>query len=221
MTPLCVTATLAGPVALPHGPIAFEALVGAAIVVRDGMVPATMASEIVPLPIPIARHEGGVYLSSVGVYAVEARENRFINRRFPVPEAQAFGDAKLKRIDIAAGAQKSYRLPLETMHLVDDRMTWWCIGDCDEIAGLLTGCIGYLGKRRGVGVGKVARWSVETCEPWSGGIFPIVSSDGQPMRSLPMPWPDLADDVEQAYRTTEPPYWDRSREVLCAVPRWR
>ena len=108
-------------------------------------------------------------------------------------------------------------MPLETMHLRGDAMTWWCIGDREEIASLLRGCIGYLGKRRAVGHGPIARWEVEPCETWEG--FPVVRA-GRPLRPLPLDWPGLASEPETAYRVLAPPYWRRNREELCAVPAW-
>jgi CRISPR type IV-associated protein Csf3 len=126
----------------------------------------------------------------------------------------------LRHIRINAGPCKSYRIPLETRHLEEDRLTWWCVGDASAIRDLL-GWITYLGKKRSVGLGKVRRWTVEPCVPPWGDGFPVVR-DGQPMRSLPPDWPGLADDVERAYRVlgcVDGPYWDKTREEICAVPR--
>ena len=218
MTPLRVRADLAGAICVPSTPVAFDALLGAALALRDGLPPPANARECVPLDIPIARSEcGRVYLASHGHCQVETREAEYTNRRFPIPEAQFFGVPKLRRIDIGAGSAKSYRIPRERSHLVDDAMTWWAIGDEVAIRELLTTRIGYLGKRRGVGLGKVARWTVESCETWPG--FPV-TRDGYPLRSLPLDWPGLASDVERAEQVLTPPYWDNSRREPCAVPSW-
>ena len=124
-------------------------------------------------------------------------------------------EKRFKRINIAAGAQKSYRLPLETQHLKDDALRWWCIGDRDEISELLS-LVGYLGKRRGVGLGAVLSWSVEPCTPWGDG-FPVVR-DGWPLRPLPHDWPGISSRAPRAYRTMTFPYYQHTREELCAVP---
>jgi hypothetical protein len=213
-SPLTVTATLRGAVAVPNGPIAFDGLLGAAVAMREGLVASTQA-ELLPIALPLAQ-ERGVYLASDGVANIELHEHRFINRRFPLAEAQTMGDAKLRRIQLTSGRCKSFRLPLDTVHLDGDRMTWWALGDRSAIEALLAE-IRYLGKRRAVGLGAVARWDVAPCEPWQG--FPVVR-DGEPLRSLPIDWPGLAPDVERAMRCLVPPYWRRDAEELCAVPRW-
>lgn len=212
--PLVITATLRAAVAIPNGPIAFDALLGAAVAMREGLV-ASMQDELLPIVVPLAR-ERGVFLASDGVASVELHEHRYINRRFPLGEAQTMGEPALRRIQINGGPCKSFRLPLDTVHLEGDRMTWWALGDRAAIESLLAE-IRYLGKRRAVGLGAVARWDVAPCEPWPG--FPVVR-DGQPTRSLPVDWPGLAAGVERAMRCLAPPYWRRHAEELCAVPRW-
>lgn len=217
MMPLQVTATLHGEIALPNGPLALDALIGWAIVMRDALPVATIAEECVPLSIPIEKEPAGrFYMASFSCGTVEARTNRYVNRRFPIPEAQMLAAPKFKTIKISAGATKSYRLPLEMVHYDGDSLTWWCIGEPVEIRELLA-LVGYLGKRRAVGYGRVEQWSVEPCATWRG--FPVVR-DGQPLRSLPPDWPGLSNDVERAFRVLEPPYWRRSAEELCVVPRW-
>jgi len=212
--PLIITAELLGPIALPGGPLAIDALLAAAVARRDGMPPPLSAADVQPIEIPIEREpDGRFHLASFSVSEVECVERRWVNRRFPLAEAQAMGDAKLRRVLISAGPCKSYRLPLEGQHMVNDAMCWWCIGERVEIAQLLA-IISYLGKKRGVGLGKVRRWSVEPCEPWDG--FPVVR-DGRPLRSLPPDWPGLA-DPQMAYRTLTYPYWAHAKEQLCAVP---
>jgi CRISPR type IV-associated protein Csf3 len=175
-----------------------------------------MSDDPPPIEIPVQREpEGSFHLCSFSVSEPEVHENRWVNRRFPIPEAQLMAGPKLRRIDIRAGAQKSYRLPLETCHLKDDTIRWWCIGEPAEIEELLQ-LIGYLGKRRGVGLGAVRSWVVEAYEPWGDG-FPVVR-DGYPLRPLPPDWPGLAEDTVTAYRTITFPYWQHTREELCAVP---
>lgn len=217
MTPLAVTARLRGAVSLPNGPIALDGLLAAAVAMRDGLPPPASAEDCVPVEIPVAREPAGrFYLATCGAYEVETREQRWVNRRFPIPEAQAMALPTFNRIRISAGAQKSYRLPLEAMYLVDDTMRWWCIGDRDEIVSLLA-LIPSIGKKRSTGHGTVAEWSVSPCEVWEG--FPVLRY-GQPLRPLPQDWPGLLSGCELAYRTLTYPYWRRDSEELCAVPAW-
>lgn len=218
MIPLRITATLRGGGALPNGPIMLDSLLGAAICTRDGIPPAHMKAELVPLDIPIAKSPcGRVYLCSASEGVIEANEARFVNRKFPIAEAQALAAPSFKRIQINGGPCKSYRLPLVLQHYEHDQLRWWAIGD-EHLVRALLALIGYLGKRRAVGHGPVAQWDVEPCEPWGHG-FPVVR-EGQPTRPLPTDWPELAPDVEQAYRVLLPPYWRREDEELCVVPRW-
>jgi hypothetical protein len=212
--PLAITARLQGAVALPYGPLALDSLLAAAVARRDGIPPALSPAEVQPIEIPVEREPGGrFHLASFSVSETECIERRWVNRRFPLAEAQAMGDAKLRRILISAGPCKSYRLPLETRHMVDDELRWWCIGEREEIEPLLA-ITSYIGKKRGVGRGRVVRWTVEPCELWDG--FPVVR-DGKPLRPLPPDWPGL-DDPAMAYRTLTYPYWIHAEEKLCAVP---
>ena len=51
-------------------------------------------------------------------------------------------------------------------------------------------------------------------EPWDG--FPVVCG-GRALRPLPVDWPGLVEPAK-AYHTLTYPYWEHSREELCAVP---
>lgn len=211
--PLRITALLGSGTALPYGPLALDALLAWAVAAREGfMAPVDGYREI---EIPVAREPGGrFHLASFSCGEVVAHEASWVNRRFPVPEAQALAEPGFRRIQINAGAQKSYRIPLELQHFRDQRLTWFALGDGDRIADLLS-LVTHIGKRRGVGHGWVREWRVEPCEPWPG--FPVLR-DGQPMRPLPLDWPGLAEDAERRYCRATYPYWRRVDEVACAVP---
>lgn len=214
MIPLAITASLSGAVSLPHGPLALDGLLAWAVATRMGKPPASV--EMIPIEIPVEREPGGrFHLCSFSVGENELAEHRWINRRFPTPEAQLMGGPKLRRIDVRAGAQKSYRLPLEAEHQSNDELRWWCIGEPEEIRELLA-LVGYLGKRRAVGNGRVARWLVEPCEPWGAG-FPVVRLDGMPLRTLPLDWPGVAADADVGVNTLTYPYWQHHSEEPCFV----
>jgi len=192
-----------------------DGLLAYAVSVRDKLPPALDASQVVPIEIPIERAEGGrFHLCTSARFEVEQHERRWLNRRFPIPEAQIMGNAKVRSINIAGGPCKSYRIPLHCAHLVDDEIAWLCLGDLDAISELL-GLISHLGKRRGVGLGKVVEWRVEQCDSWDEG-FPIVR-DGQPQRPLPHDWPGL-DNPMLAQHVLSYPYWRHTEEEPCAVP---
>ncbi len=214
MIPLHVTATLGGAISLPDGPVALDGLLAWAVATRDGLPPLVPGEDPPQVEIPVERESGGrFHLASCSIGTFEQMEHRWVNRRFPEAEAMALGGPKLKRVRINAGPGKSYRLPLETGHLVDDKLEWWCIGAEEEVRALLS-MVHYLGKRRAVGLGRVISWLVEPCEPWDG--FPVVR-DGRPLRTLPLDWPGLV-DPPTAYRTLTYPYWRRWLEEPCAVP---
>ena len=217
MTPLRVTARLAGVICLPTYPLALDALLAYAVCVRDGIQPATLPSELVDVEVPLQRSAcGAFHLASCGAYKLERAELRHIHKRAPIEQYQAIGGDKIKRVMITAGPNKSYRIPLETKHLVNDTIEWWCVGDAEQIESLLS-LIHYLGKRRGVGLGRVSKWTIEAMGPrqlWEG--FPVVRS-GKPLRNLPPDWPGLV-DPECAYANLTYPYWVGATEQLCAVP---
>ncbi len=216
MIPLSIAAQIRGAIAMPHGPIALDALLAYAVVMRDRIPFATSPDEIQPIEIPVQREPcGRFHLASCAVYTEECHENRWINRRFPVQEAQMLGDRSVRRVGVTGGPGKSYRLPLDTMHLVGDTLRWWCIGEIEPIRELL-GLIWYLGKKRSTGLGHVISWDVSPCETWPG--FPVVLA-GRPLRHLPPDWPGLVDpDIAIANITYPYQVQLNPNETVCAVP---
>lgn len=215
MISLRVDALLAGGICLPNGPLALDALLTYAMAQRDGLDPPRSAEECRDLPIPLAELDG-IWMASFSAYEVETREAEYTNRRFPLSEAQDMGERRLKRVQLTAGPSKSYRLPRERMHMRDDRMTWWALGDIEAVRNLLLEWVPYLGKRRGVGLGRVREWAVTPCEPWEG--FPVLRG-GAPTRPLPLSWPGVDWTIaDRAVCALRPPYWAHHRREECAVP---
>ena len=215
MQPLHITAIIPGPIALAQGRLAFDALLAATIAVRDNIPPAMSVEELVPIEVPIQREPAGrFHLASFAIGQPVQHELRYVNRRFPIEQAQMFAESSVRVLRINAGPSKSYRIPLETMHLLHGRLDWWCVGDAVAI-GVLLESITHLGKKRNVGLGKVGTWSVRPCEPWGDG-FPVVR-DSRALRTLPPDWPGLVEyDIRQARLTY--PYWLRDGLESCAVP---
>lgn len=216
--PLRITAEIEGRIALPSGPMAIDSLLAAMVARRLDLPPLLLPTEALPIEIPVARAPSGgtFHLASFSLGAFERFGVKWVNRRFPIAEAQALGSTKIRTISIKAGPCKSYRIPLPAGHLVKDSLTWYVIGDRAAIAALLSLC-SYLGKRRATGLGRVVRWSVESCEPWGPG-FPILRPDGTPTRTLPADWPGVRAGAEQAFKTITYPYVDKTQEVLCYAP---
>lgn len=217
MIPLRVRAHLRGQIALPKGPPALDSLLIALTCERDGIEPpATPQLARRDIEIPIAKEPAGrFHLASFGVFVPERFENRFVNRRFPIDVAQDWGERALRRVQINSGLNKSFRVPMETMHVAGDVVLWFCVGEPEAVRALLSFCTS-LGKRRGVGIGRVRAWEVEPIEPWEG--FPCVYK-GQALRPLPVDWPGLV-APRTAMRVLSPPYTDKLREEPLAVPSW-
>lgn len=214
MIPLRITATLDSAVAFHHQ-IHLDALIMSAVATRDNVPPAAIEAELVPLDIPVQRSSCGRYhLATIGFCEVEARELKYINRRYPLEQAQWIGEAKIKRVNLSAGPQKMFRIPIETKLLRGDKVTWWCVGLPVEIEALLMLVTG-LGKRRAVGLGAIREWLVEPCDPWPG--FPVLSADGEAMRNLPLDTPGLK-TFDLAHERVEPPFWMHAGRVEMARP---
>ena len=214
MVPLRITAHLDGAIARTHDAYRLDSLLDWASYPERGIEHPTSAEEweATHEEIPIARSScGRFHLVSDGVYDIELADNRWVNRRFPILEAQMLGDAKLRRVDVKAGAQKSFRLPLETVHLVGDQITWVAVGDAEKIRSLLR-WVSYLGKRRAVGNGRVERWVVEPTESWGEG-FPVLAA-GAPTRALPIDLPGIAGGGTRSGRYTYPYHYRWLEEVI-------
>lgn len=214
-SPLAIVARLGGALSLPSGPLALDALLASAVALRDDLPPVSVVG-VLPIEIPIQREPAGrFHFASFSESAAEEHELRWLNRRFPLAEAQALGNSKLKRVNLQGGPCKSFRTPIETTHLLDDTIRWWCLGEEVEIRALL-GLVTHLGKRRGVGLGRVVEWTVSPCEPWPG--FPVVR-DGSPLRPLPLDWPGIEEPEAYAgVACLTYPYWQREREEVLAMP---
>lgn len=219
MKPLRITAKLAEGIVL-RAPLMLDGILAWVVCARERRLSPLPGDAIEPVDIPIELEPGGrFHLCSQGLHEVEASSLRYKNRRAPWVEYARFGTSKIKRVDIAAGANKSYRVPYSLDLLRDDRIVWYCIGDPDGIRDLLRD-VHYLGRHRGAGKGRLdlhgQPWRVEECETWGDG-FPVVDANGKAMRALPLDWPGLVES-RQSFRNVTFPYWDKTREALCAVP---
>ena len=217
MRPLRVEAYLVSRVVMPvEGVLHLDAILMAAHARRDGLpmlADQGAVERAEPLPIPIAKSDcGRYYLASASVGVPVARELRYVQRRFPLSEAIAMGGSSLKRVATNAGACKAFRVPVETTHV--PTLVWYAVGEPHEVRELL-GWVTRLGRRRAVGEGEVRAWRVEDCDPWEG--FPVLSSDGRPLRYLPLDTPGLGEHTPRWARLM-PPYWGRVGEEAVACP---
>lgn len=214
--PLRVTARLWGRLMLPHeGVLYLDALLMAARARLDCMPPITDESQIVEIPIPVAKSScGRYYLASASIARVVERETRHVNKRFPTAEWQQLGGQKANRVQLSAGPSKHFRTPTEAHRLEADELVWYCVGDADQIRELLAS-ITALGRLRGHGEGEVREWRVEPCETWHG--FPVLAVDGAALRTLPLDTEGLRAHYRRQGNLL-PPYWRRSTETEVAAP---
>lgn len=220
-TALRIECHLDGEVHLPDHWIALDALVAYAVVIREGLPPLDCQPDRRPVPIeiPIEREPGGrFHLATLGVYTEELHRLTYQHRRFPLDQAQTLGLRTIRRVQIDAGPSKSYRIPRPVTHVAGDVIRFWCVGDADRLRVLLE-LIMHLGRKRAAGMGRIRAWTVEPCEPWGPG-FPVVGSDGKPLRQLPLDWPGLVEPQEAIRRITYPYYSTWVEEELLAVPEW-
>lgn len=225
MIPLRVTATLETAIANPLRPPALDGLLAfVQAVYVEAREPADPRLPVPPVSLDgvLARSScGRYYLASFALAEVEQWERgRYVNRRFPLNEAQMVGAAEGKQrlgtLSLQGGPCKSFRIPLETAHLKGDVITWYAVGDADEVRARLA-WVTHLGKRRGVGLGRIGRWTVEPCASWGEG-FPVIR-DGRPTRNLPRDamHPEAAQAFE-GFGCVTFPYFERDREELCLMP---
>jgi CRISPR type IV-associated protein Csf3 len=215
MTPIVVRAHMRSSVCLPADSVALDSLLAAAVCVRDHIPPALSEKDIVPIEIPLAREPGGrFHLASVGHLSVLEHELQHTNKRAVVEEYKVLGK-KIGSVNLSSGHDKPARIPRPVMHT--DLVTWWAMAtDVDDVRSLL-GIVSHVGKKRSVGLGKVARWEVEATEPWGDG-FPILLPDGTPTRPIPSDYSGVREDAQRGWRCVTYPYWRKSAEESCYLP---
>lgn len=218
MIPIRIIADMMSRTVVSDDGLHLDSLLMAAVAKRDGLPPLLSQRQAIdaePLQIPIALSPcGRYYLATSALGHVEARENRYVNRRFPLHESIALGDESFKRVMLSSGSCKGFRVPVESSHV--DRWTWYAVGDLEAVRELVP-LVTRLGKRRSVGEGLVRAWTVEKCEPWAGA-FPVLDVDGMPLRNVPLDTPGLSDRYVARIGRLRPPYWLRhdEHEVACA-----
>ena len=115
-----------------------------------------------------------------------------------------------EKISVSSGRYKGYHHPLSLV--VTPRVEWYCLGDAEGIAKLLTK-ITHLGKKRSQGWGEVLRWSIYKSDrdrsQWSDA--------GRPMRALP----HRQGDYRRGFHGIRPPYWHHQvkRDLILPDPR--
>lgn len=210
MEPLQVTATLVSPFAVPLYPVAIDGLLAAMVCERRGLIAGV--GDMQHVDVPVQRSDCGRYhLASVSHYQAHSHMLGHVIKRPAVVEFMHLGDAKIKSVNTGTGRNKAFRIPQPKA--LTKLMRWWCVGEADPVRELL-GLVTHLGKKRSVGHGKVAAWTVEPCAAWPG--FPVLRPDGTPMRNLPMDTPGLGPETAVGWGPLTYPYWDQNAAIEVA-----
>jgi hypothetical protein len=123
---LLIVAEVMAPVFVPAGAIHLDALLASAVARRDGLPPPLDPTTMVRVEIPIERSPcGRVHMCSSSIFGVECRETQYTNRRPPIAEYQTMGNERMRRVDIATGPNKGYRIPRPVCHLMADEVRWY------------------------------------------------------------------------------------------------
>lgn len=133
------------------------------------------------------------------------------NKRFDLQYAN-YTDAA--RVDIKSGTYKAYHHPIFYRSALE--VWWWCVGDAEAIADLLTGVFG-LGQKRYMGWGRVLSWSItETKADYS------TIKDGILTRAIPSQFVAKQGIMPRnlhaiSMRGIRPPYWDKHNQQMAGV----
>lgn len=215
--PLMVVAELDGSIIIPRMMPALDGLLAYAIAQEHGLPPIEAQGDDAPtIEVPLARSRCGQYhQASFGIGRAGQAELQYYHRKWPIEASQAISSLKTTTVDVASGRNKSYRLPVERVHLETDRVWWFAVGHIEEVRNLLI-WVTRLGKKRAMGAGKVAQWRVQPVEAWGVG-FPVVSPEGEALRPLPADDPRLVGNIEGNAVLTYP-YHQPWREQWLALP---
>lgn len=143
---------------------------------------------------------------SMGQFEEKCETIEYAHKRVSPMAAERYVDFGRRRGKIVTGGgpYKSWRKPI-LVKLIPS-VTWYCVGDAEEIKRLLEP-ITHIGGRRGSGYGLVREWRVE---PWDED-WSVYGRNGELMRPLP----DPNGTEEQGIR---PPYWSPRNWRVCRMP---
>lgn len=137
------------------------------------------------------------------------RHRHSFRKKPPLNEVRGFTNEK--SVNIAAGAYKGIDLAFEGRYA--DVITWYALGDADEIRRLLDR-VTSLGKKHNLGWGRVSSWTVV---PGPGGVDWTTMRLGSALvRPMPVLWPHAVDaDGPALRRSVRAPHWLPSRLTTC------
>lgn len=214
MKKLTITAHLEAPVMMMEGYINFDSLLASAVARRDDLPPAQTPEEVVPIEIPVKRHESGEFhLCSVSLFDRKQVDKKYIYKRFPIKEAQIFAPEDQRKIDRGRGDQKDYKIPNQIIWPKNGEIRFQVVGDPGGIRELLT-MTTHLGKKRSAGLGSVSEWGIE--EGFDGPT--IIDDDNKPLRHLPTGLDQVNNQSNVELSRYTYPYWLATDRELVYVP---
>lgn len=212
MIPFKLRAYIDGPIVL-RGPIHLDALLGAAVAQEMGLA---ANGPIVDIALPLAESRGVWVATVADVYAETALKQRaHVQRRSVVEAAQDYGEDKLRRVNIASGANKMTRDPEERL-ILRGWLEWEGVGFPGLVLELAQSHL-TVGHRRGTGHGVVVRWEIEETSQ-----EPALVDGDRVRRILPATWPDLPRGAQPSMKRVRPPYWRHEGAQMAVEPtvRW-
>ena len=188
-----------------HAPHVFEGL-------GRGKVP---GEGYIGLPLRQIRVNGrNRYAASRAVYSQECVEIENWNKRpdFFSADKQQYLSAKSGVISSSVGLMRAYRMPQVVRKIKDNRLTFYAMGNSDEVQRLLN-CIPAVGKKAAMGWGAVEKWEVMP----ASDDYTILHPQHGLMRHMPTDEITLCGYPIMEYGV-KPPYWKRENHALCYVP---
>ena len=139
-------------------------------------------------------------------------------RSYPKNDQTHFVAGKKQTYDAKAGADKPYNMPVRLTSTPE--LTWFAVGDADEIRRLLNNHYDSIGKKTAMGNGQLEYYSDGTL--WqvtpSAKDFSERNESGDLTRALPIDKTfDLGNNIELV--GVRPPYHIAINMCLCEVPK--
>lgn len=98
------------------------------------------------------------------------------------------------------------------MH-VAEKAFWYCTGDEDRIAELLSRVF-FIGKKRSQGFGEVLRWEIDESD-----CDGLTDNHGNPLRPIPVSRLEGRKDLVVVDAAWKPAYWEPKNRAACYAPK--
>lgn len=228
LSPLLVTAWLASDLA-GHEPPMLDSLLERVLAHHcPEAVPSHLVDRALPappvgvIPIPLVRRSLGGWrigcCSNPIVGLVHDDRHDHVARRISTENASLLDPESRTVVSTTNSWTKSYRLPLRVRAVACVR--WFALGNRARLHDALRR-VWFLGKKRSIGYGHVARWTVERAAADYSWFAPAPSSPAVVlMRTLPAGhWlPAMLTGYRRDFCGVAPPYWHPERACEAVRP---